>query len=325
MSKKIRIGVMGCAAIAERSIIPAIQKLSDKFELVCIASRSENKALQFSKQFSCKPVFGYEKLLNEDIDAIYLPLPTGLHDEWIMKALLKGKHVYAEKSITFTFDSANEMVNLSKKSDLALMEGYMFQYHPQHNIVKSMISDGEIGELRCFRSSFCFPPLGDNNFRYDSKIGGGVLYDAAGYPLRAAHFILGLDFEVTSAALHTDKKIGTEIYGSAFLKNKKGLGAQITFGFDNYYQCNYEILGSNGKITVNRAFTPGANFSPTIIVEKNGEEEKILTVEPCNHFEKSMSEFYRIINKKEDRNKHYNEILIQSESLELIKKYGLEE
>lgn len=314
---------MGCAAIAERSIIPAIQKLSDKFELVCIASRTEDKALQFSKQFSCKAIFGYEKLLNEDIDAIYLPLPTGLHDEWIMKALEKGKHVYAEKSITYTFESANEMVNLSKKSNLALMEGYMFQYHPQHDIVKSMISDGEIGELRCFRSSFCFPPLGDDNFRYDNKIGGGVLYDAAGYPLRAAHFILGSNFKVTSAALYKDKNFGTEIYGSAFLKNNNGMGAQITFGFDNYYQCNYEILGSNGKITVNRAFTPGPNFSPTILVEKNGEENKLIEIGPSNHFENSMSEFHRIINVKEARGKHYNEILIQSRSLELIKEFGI--
>lgn len=320
MSEKIKIGVMGCAAIAERSVIPAIQKLSDKFLLVCIASRTEDKAVQFSKKFNCKPIVGYDKLLEEDIDAVYIPLPTGLHDEWVMKALRKRIHVYAEKSLAYTFESANRMVNISETSDLALMEGYMFQYHPQHNLVKEMLRNDDIGGVRCFRSSFCFPPLGDTNFRYNEAIGGGVIHDATGYPLRAVHFILGSDFEVTSSSLYKDEKYGTEIYGSAFLKNKNGIGAQITFGFDNYYQCNYEIIGSKGKITVNRAFTPRENFSPTILLERNGKEDELIVVDPCDHFQKAMEEFFRIIINKDARDKHYKQILLQSKNLELIKK-----
>lgn len=322
MREKIRIGVMGCAAIAERSVIPAIQKLSNVFELKCIASRTEDKANSLAEKFSCKAIVGYENLLEEDIDAVYIPLPTGLHDEWILKALKKGKHIYAEKSITFTYKSACEMVELAKDSNLALMEGYMFQYHPQHQIVKDIIQNGDIGDLRGFRSSFCFPPLGEGNFRYDKEIGGGVLYDATGYPLRATHFILGSDFTVEAAALYKNEEKGTEIYGTAFLKNKDGLGAQITFGFDNYYQCNYEVLGSTGKLTVNRAFTPGPSFSPTILVEKNGEAAKIIEVEPCDHFEKAMEEFSSIIKISKFRNRHYEDVLLQSKSLELIKEKG---
>ena len=78
--EKIRIGVMGCAAIAQRSVIPAIIELNKLFELVAVASRTREKAEQYASLFNCEVVVGYEELLKrQDIDAIYMPLPTGLH------------------------------------------------------------------------------------------------------------------------------------------------------------------------------------------------------------------------------------------------------
>ena len=114
--KKIRIGVMGCAAIAKKSVIPAILALPEQFELVAIASRTSEKAEEFAALFGCEAVTGYDYLLQLDIDAVYIPLPTGLHEEWINKALLAGKHVYAEKSIASSFDSAKSMVENAKKN-----------------------------------------------------------------------------------------------------------------------------------------------------------------------------------------------------------------
>nr|NQU89175.1 Gfo/Idh/MocA family oxidoreductase [Bacteroidota bacterium] len=246
--KKLNIAVMGCAAIAQRSMIPAIKAVPE-FNLVAVASRTMGKAEKFAAQFACEAVTGYENLLNrDDIDAIYMPLPTGLHHEWIMKSLEAGKHVLAEKSIAYDYLSAKEMVVLAQSKNLVLMEDFMFQYHSQHNFVFELIKNGEIGDIRIFRASFGFPPMPDDNFRYDDKVGGGALLDAAGYTVRAAHFILGDEFKVKAANLFTDPDKGTNIYGGAFLDNGKGVSAQLGFGMDHYYQCNYEIWGSKGKI-----------------------------------------------------------------------------
>lgn len=318
IEKKIKIGVMGCAAIAKRSVIPAIQQLSNEFDLIGIASRTLDKANEFAKAFSCKAIVGYDELLTQDIDAVYIPLPTGLHDEWITKALEAGKHVYAEKSIANTYESAQKMVFLAQKNKLALMEGFMFQYHTQHQLIKEMVNNGAIGELRGFSSSFGFPPLAKDNFRYNKEIGGGVLFDAAGYPLRAAHFMLGHDFEVKAASLCFDSTLQTELYGSAFLKNKTGIGAHISFGFDNFYQCNYELWGSTGKITAHRAFTPAAEYSPTIQLEKQGEPSQLIQAAPCNHFVEAMRTFHAIITEKATKQSHYEDILLQSKNLALI-------
>lgn len=314
---KVKIGVMGCAAIAKRSVIPAIKYLTSEFELVAVSSRTKEKAELMATEFGCAAVVGYENLLKQDVDAVYMPLPTGLHDEWVNKALGAGKHVYVEKSIAFTFESATRMVEHARNYNVALMEGYMFLYHTQHQQVKKIVQAGEIGEIRSFRSAFGFPPLTQGNFRYDHEMGGGVVFDAAGYTVRAVHHFLGNDLEVVSSSLSYDPVHKTHQYGDALLKNKSGLGAHVSFGFDNFYQCYYEFWGSKGKLTAERAFTPGPDFQPSLILENNRGRQQILA-EKSNHFVGALQEFHRIINFSRDRNAHYNQIIIQSRALDQI-------
>jgi len=190
---KIKMGVMGCANIAKRSVIPEI-KLIEDFELSAVASRSKEKADAFAKHFNCEGIDGYDNLLKrDDIDAIYMPLPTGMHEEWVLKTLEAGKHILIEKSLAVDFSSAQKMVEKAKEKGLLIMEDFMFLYHSQHQFVKDLISKGEIGELRCFRSSFGFPPFPPGNFRYDRNMGGGALLDAAAYTVRASQLFLGMD------------------------------------------------------------------------------------------------------------------------------------
>lgn len=322
MIKRIKLGVLGCASIARRSVIPAIQALPEKFELIAVASRSPEKAREFARQFDCEFVTGYDPLVHSPaLEALYIPLPTGLHREWVNKALLAGKHVYAEKSIAMNPIDAREMVDHARGSNVALMEGFMFQYHGQHKIVLDLIRNGEIGGLRFFSSSFGFPPLAPDNFRYDEALGGGVLMDAAAYPVRATHYILGSGFRVQSATLFRAPGSRTSIYGSAFLTDAKGLGAAVSFGFDNFYQCRYEIWGERGKIIAERAFTPAADQRPRIVVEKPGRSDAILA-EPDNHFVRALEEFHGLVTGTADREAHYRDILLQSHTLERIKLLG---
>lgn len=317
--QKIRIGVLGCANIAHRSVIPAILSLPEQFELVAIASRTKDKAAQFAQEFNCEAIASYEQIIErQDIDALYIPLPTGLHKEWINKALSSGKHVYAEKSIAFSFADAQEMVENAKQHNVALMEGFMFQYHSQNLKVKEMLNSGAIGDVRYFTGSFGFPPFPDaDNFRYDKVVGGGAIYDACGYPVRAAFYLLGDSLKVQGAAVQYDASRESSIFGSAFLQGDNGIGAAISFGFDNYYQCNYQIWGSKGKITANKAFTPKIDQATTLTWEHDYQTE-VIDCAADNHFAKAMMEFYHIITNPDNRSRHYKEILQQSEALESI-------
>jgi len=319
---KIRIGILGCANIARKSVIPAIKALNDRYELMYVASRTMEKADAFAAEFNCCPLCGYEALVAaEDVDALYIPLPTGLHVEWVNRALQSGKHVYAEKSIARCHADALQMVNHAKAGDLALMEGYMFLYHAQQRRILDLIGSGAIGEIRHFSSSFGFPPLPKDNFRYSEEIGGGALLDAAGYTVRAAHLVLGPELKVRAASLFVDPVAGTSVYGSAFMSNAKGVGASLSFGFDNFYQCRYEIWGSKGKLSAERAFTPPPDMCPRITLETASGSEVILA-DADNHFIRAFEEFHRVCGSPELRQEHYAQVLRQSQALDQIRKLG---
>jgi predicted dehydrogenase len=295
MTKKLRIGVIGCANIAEKSVIPAIKKC-DEFQLIAIASRTKEKAHYFGSKFECEGIIGYNEIITRnDIDCLYIPLPTGLHEEWVIKALQGGKHVLVEKSFAMNFTSAKKMTEMALKNKLVVMENFMFQHHKQHKLVFDLISKNEIGEIRLLKSSFGFPPLPKDNFRYEKDLGGGCLLDAAAYTVKASSFILNGPINVESAVVYYDKERNIDIYGNASLMDNVGNVAQISFGFDNYYQCNYEIWGSQGKITATRAFTPQPNFKPSIIHEKQNYKEEHIIPED-NHFVNILKHFYNSVN-----------------------------
>ncbi len=314
---KIKIGVMGCANIAEKCMIPAIKAIND-FELVAVASRTKEKAEVFADKFSCDAVVNYANLIDrEDINAVYIPLPTGLHEEWIIKSLKKGKHVIAEKSLAVDYASTARIIKEAEERQLLVMENYMFQYHNQHSFVQNLIKDGEIGEIHFFRSSFGFPPRATDDIRYSKKLGGGALLDAGGYVVKAAQQFLGPHLELRGAFLKYHRKLGIDIFGSALFMNNKDQIAQLSFSFDNFYQCNYEIWGSKGKVTADRAFTPPPDFAPKIILEKqNHKQEFVIT--PDNHFINILNELNRAIQEK-DYYRHWNDALLQASLLEKIR------
>jgi len=317
--KRIRVGVMGAAKIARRSVVPALLQLADRFELVAAASRDEAKARQFADEFACQPVTGYDALLaRNDIDAIYMPLPTGLHAEWVGKAIAAGKHVYVEKSFASTASETEALLGAAQARSVAVMEGYMFLYHRQQAVVVDWVEQGLIGELRHFFGSFGFPPLPADDFRYDEVTGGGALMDAAGYPLRAAFHLLGNELTVQGASLRRCPSTGTSLWGSAFLTHASGLGASIAFGFDNHYQCRYELWGSKGKLVAERAYTPGPAFAPRLTLE-TADDRREVAVEPDNHFVGAWLAFAQAIADPNHRSEHYRQTLVQSRALQAIR------
>ncbi len=293
--QRLKIGVMGCASIAERMMIPAIIS-SKMWDLKVVASRSKEKGKDFANLFNCDYVVGYDKLLEQDVDAIYIPLPTGMHYEWIMRSLEAGKHVIAEKSLATNYNEVVNIIDLATNKYLCVHENFMFKYHSQIEFAKNKLL--EIGKIKLFRSSFGFPKFGNKkNFRYNKELGGGALLDAGAYTIKASQVFLGLEQSVEYACLNNEEN-EVDFQGSVVFKNNENIISQLAFGFDNFYQNKIEIWGKDGKITMNRAFTAGPGVIPTVILEKQGiTTEYHLSID--NHFIKSLEEFASAINNDE--------------------------
>ena len=156
----INIGVLGCANIAKRSVIPTILGLQNHYKLVGVASRKLETAKLCAKDFETQAFESYQSLLDyPDLDAIYIPLPNSLHAEWIEKALQKNIHVLVEKSMACEYQEVIKLNELAEAKGLVLVENFQFRFHSQLNKLKNLLTAGTIGELRSIRSTFGFPGL----------------------------------------------------------------------------------------------------------------------------------------------------------------------
>ncbi|MFF0221174.1 Gfo/Idh/MocA family protein [Streptomyces sp. NPDC004629] len=266
--RPVRVGVMGCAEFALRRMLPAMADSPD-IELAAVASRRPATAREVAARFGGSPVRDYERLLDfPDLDAVYIPLPNALHAEWVLRALDAGHHVLAEKPLTTRAGLTREAVRRAEGRGLALVENFLFVHHPQHARVRRLLQD-EIGELRQMSAVFAIPPRPADDIRHRPDLGGGALLDVGVYPLRAAQHFLGTGLTVVGAALRQGPT-GVDVEGSVLLRRADGVCAQLSFGMEHAYTSRYELWGSAGRITVNRAFTPPADQRPDVTVERDG-------------------------------------------------------
>ena len=153
---KLNIGIIGCANIAKKYAIKAFQAL-DKVDKIYISSRDVSKSKECAEEFGVEVEESYDSLINNpDIQAIYIPLPIGLHEEWAIKAASKGKHILCEKSISDNFESVKKIVDACKQNNVVLFENFMCDYHPQHDVVLKALADGNIGDVFTLKSYFGF-------------------------------------------------------------------------------------------------------------------------------------------------------------------------
>lgn len=214
----IKIGVIGLANIATRSLMPAIALMPEKFTLKGIASRNFSRATQLAEQYTCRGYESYESLISDpDIDAVYIPLPNALHFKFVMMALEAGKHVLVEKSLGCSFGEVQKMVEYAQLNNLVLIENFQFRFHSQLAEILKLLKGGVIGDLRSVRVSFGFPPFpSSTNIRYNPQLGGGALLDAGAYPLKIAPIFLGKEIHVAHASMAYDRKLNIDTWGGVF-------------------------------------------------------------------------------------------------------------
>ncbi|WP_282685771.1 MULTISPECIES: Gfo/Idh/MocA family oxidoreductase [unclassified Streptomyces] len=287
--EQLSFGVLGCASIARRKMLPALVA-HPRVRLAAVASRSAEKAAEYAAAFGCEAVAGYERLLERPvIDAVYVPSPAGVRAEWVERALRAGKHVLAEKPLTVDAEQARALVRLAEERDLLLVENFMFLHHAAHGTVRELVRAGRVGEPRAFAATFTIPspPPGDIRFRRD--LGGGALLDLGTYTARAARLHCGPALHPAGAVLTYDGTTGVDVAGAALLDGR-GITAQLSFGMAHAYACRYSLHGSDGVLTLDRAFTPPPTWQPVVRIESQGRCEELL-LPPDDHFANVVGAF----------------------------------
>ncbi|QGQ45363.1 Gfo/Idh/MocA family protein [Metabacillus sediminilitoris] len=275
--KKIRWGIIGCAGIAKRSVIPGIQQ-SETGEVTAIASRGLEKAMQTAQQLNIPTAYGsYEELLADPtIEAVYIPLPNHLHKEWAIRAAEAGKHVLCEKPLAINADEAQEMVEAGEKAGVVFAEAFMYRYHPRYNSIRDIIKSGEIGELRGIHGTFTFNNSMDmNNVRYKQEWGGGSLYDVGVYPISAARMLLNEEPQAATVhALFSEEHDHVDMMASGILEFNRGVALTFDCGMWADFRNTLEVLGTEGRIEVPSAFVVNQDERDNFFVyTKDGRRE----------------------------------------------------
>jgi predicted dehydrogenase len=239
---KTRFGVIGCGYIAKKAFIPAIKKF-DNAELIAVASHSKEKSKSYAQIFNCSAENNYKALVSRgDIDAVYIATPPATHEEIAIFSARNGKHILCEKPLAHSFESTRNIIDESKDNNIGILEGFMYQFHSQHKVLKDLIDKGRIGEPKFLSAQFGIPPLNKNNYRYSIKSGGGALLDLGSYTVHISRKFFNREPEKIYSILKYEGEV--DVNGAVLLDYYNGCVSSLVFGFNNYYQNNYSVWGT---------------------------------------------------------------------------------
>lgn len=283
MTKKLQWGILGTATIAKKSVIPGIRE-SNTGEIKAVASRTLEKAQEMAREAGAKEAYGsYEELLqDEEVDAVYIPLPNHLHKEWVIKAAKAGKHVLCEKPIALNESEAKEMQQTCVNHSVVLAEAFMYRYQARYAHIKRIIKSGGIGEIRGIRAVFSFNNSEDmSNFRMKRANGGGGLYDIGVYPLSLARMIYEEEPEaVTVHGFAPASHDHVDMVAAGLVEFSGGKFLTFDCGMWAAFRNEAEILGTDGRIFIPNAFTGGLEGYE--LITENGSET--IEVKDVNHY-----------------------------------------
>jgi xylose dehydrogenase (NAD/NADP) len=199
----VRLGLLSTARINDQILRAAAD--SDRVEIVAVGSRDGPRAQAYANEHGLERAHGsYEALLaDQEVDAVYISLPNGLHHEWTLKALEVGKHVLCEKPYSRRPEEVDEAFDRAEQARLVLMEGFMFRHHPQTAKVKELVEEGAVGRVRLVRAAFSFVLEDLADVRARPELDGGSLMDVGCYCVSGSRYLAG----------EPERAIGEQILG----------------------------------------------------------------------------------------------------------------
>ena len=253
--KTVRWGVLGCSGIGKSRTIPGLLACENA-ELYAIAGRNEEKLKAYAEPFAPKKLYtDYQALLDdENVDAVYLPLPNGIHMEWVKKAAAAGKHILCEKPMALTEEQVREMFAAAKEHGVLLEEAYAYRHAQLVQKVKEIVDSGAIGRIRYLESKHSTFDTNRSGIRYQTGNGGGAVYDVTCYNVSLASYLFGKDPEDMSVYCGFDKETGVDVSDAVMLRYEEGVTAMLYAGLDAYRRGCYSILGETGRIDVDHKF-----------------------------------------------------------------------
>jgi predicted dehydrogenase len=271
----LRIATLGAARITPSALVKPARDV-DGVEVVAVAARDRSRAESFASKHGIPRVLdSYDAVMADpDIDAVYNPLPNGLHGVWTERALAAGKHVLCEKPFTANADEARAVATAAAASGLVVMEAFHYRYHPVAQRMIDIVAGGEIGELRHVESAMCIPLPMKKDIRYRLDLAGGATMDTGCYAIHMNRSVAGAEPSVVSAQARTTRP-GVDRWMRAEFHYPGGVTGTMTCALwsSTLLKVAVRAFGTDGEL---RVFNPtGPQFGYRMTVRRSGAKERV--------------------------------------------------
>ncbi|MBS9522924.1 Gfo/Idh/MocA family oxidoreductase [Litoribacter alkaliphilus] len=192
---KVGVALVGLGGYSKNQLAPALEQTEHCY-LAGIVTGSPEKIPEWQKKYNIPDgnVYNYENMddiaNNDDIDVIYIVLPSGMHAEYAIKAANTGKHVWCEKPMAKTVEECQSIIDACNKNNVKLTIGYRMQHEPNTQNFKKWVEERKFGEVKMIEAMAGFYSSRTGHWRLDKEMGGGALYDMGVYSINAARYVL---------------------------------------------------------------------------------------------------------------------------------------
>ncbi|WHH57441.1 Gfo/Idh/MocA family oxidoreductase [Petroclostridium sp. X23] len=201
--RKIRMGVIGTGMAWERLHWPAMQQLSDRYEVVALCNRTKSDAENFARsiQLDLNNVYDdYRQMLKrDDIDAVDVMVPISQNYDVAAAVIQSNKNLIAEKPLAATLEGCKKLLELHREHDVKIMVAENYRYNEEINKIRDIINQGKIGEVVYFiqnnvvdfESEMKKNTFAAKEWRQHPNYKGGAFLDAALHDIAGMRHIFG--------------------------------------------------------------------------------------------------------------------------------------
>ncbi|MCH6472376.1 Gfo/Idh/MocA family protein [Sinomonas terrae] len=286
-SRVLGWAILGTGKIAHA--FAASLPLSETGRLVAVGSRTIESAEGFGHRFGAERCHGSYAAALEDraVDAVYIATPHTTHAELIAQAAERGKHVLCEKPLTVNSAQAREALEVARAGRILLMEGFAFRFHPQTSRLTSLLSAGEVGEVRLVEASFGYDAgPAPRNYLLRRELAGGSILDVGCYTVAMSRLLAGLavgrpfaePVSITGAGC-VDDEHGVDRSAAAMLSFEGGLRASVSCSIETNLESRLRVWGSSGVATLTDPWLPGRG-GPAAIEVSNRHGRRVWEAQP---------------------------------------------
>jgi predicted dehydrogenase len=265
----LRVGILGAARIAPSAIIRPARRVPG-VTIAAVAARDPEKAARFAQEHHIPRVApSYQALVEDtDLDAIYNPLPNGLHAEWTLKALEAGQHVLCEKPFAANAVEAERVAAAAERTGLVVMEAFHYRYHPLARRAAEIVRSGELGTVRRVDTAFCFPLPRFSDIRYQLELAGGATMDAGCYAIHMARLLGAEEPTVTGARARLQSE-QVDRAMTADLRYPAGHVGRITASLwsSSLLRMSARVWGDAGRMVLVNPLAPQVWHRLTVIID----------------------------------------------------------